>query len=57
MSHSSIYTIYAINYAISGHRINRHANFFLIKNAISDTLVPAMLVEGKQKLDFGKKIL
>ena len=30
-------------------------NFFPSKNAISDTMVPAMLVEGKQKLDFGKK--
>ena len=30
-------------------------NFFPSKNAISYTMVPAMLVEGKQKLDFGKK--
>ena len=29
-------------------------NFFP-KNAISDTMGPAMLVEGKHKLDFGKK--
>ena len=30
---------------------------FPSKNAISDTMGPAMLVEGKQKLDFGKKII
>ena len=30
-------------------------NFFPSKNVISDTMGPAMLVEGKQKLDFGKK--
>ena len=30
-------------------------NFFPSKNAISDTMVPAMLVEGKHKLDFGNK--
>ena len=28
-----------------------------IKNAIPDTMGPAMLVKGKQKLDFGKKII
>ena len=31
-------------------------NFFPPKNAISDTMGPAMLVEGKHKLDFGEKI-
>ena len=31
--------------------------FFPSENEISDTMVPAMLVEGKQKLDFGKKII
>ena len=30
-------------------------NFFTSKNAISDTMGPAILVEGKHKLDFGKK--
>ena len=30
-------------------------NFFPSKNAISDTMGPAMLVEVKHKLDFGKK--
>ena len=30
-------------------------NFFPLKYAISDTMGPAMLVEGKHKLDFGKK--
>ena len=30
-------------------------NLFPSKNVISDTIGPAMLVEGKQKLDFGKK--
>ena len=30
-------------------------NLFPSKNAISDTMGPAMLVEGKQKIDFGKK--
>ena len=28
---------------------------FPSKNTISDTMGPAMLVEGKQKLDLGKK--
>ena len=30
-------------------------NFFPSKNTISDTMGTDMLVEGKQKLDFGKK--
>ena len=30
-------------------------DFFPSKNAISDTMGPAMLIEGKHKLDFGKK--
>ena len=47
--------IYAINGTIYGQRSNRHARTFLSKNAIPDTMVPAMLVEGKQKLDLGKK--
>ena len=32
-------------------------SFFLLKNVIHDTMGPAMLVEGKHKLDFGKKII
>ena len=32
-------------------------NLFPSKNAISDTMGPAMLVEVKHKLDFGKKII
>ena len=32
-------------------------HFFPTKNAVSDTMGPAMLVEGKHKLDFGKKRL
>ena len=34
---------------------NRYAKFLHIKNIMSDTMGPAMLVEGRQKLDFGKK--
>ena len=30
-------------------------NFFPSKNAVSDTMSPAMLVEGKQKMDLSKK--
>ena len=57
MSHSTIYTVYAINDAISGQGSNKHAKFVSIKNARSYTMGPDKLVEGKQKLDFGKKII
>ena len=32
-------------------------NFFPSNNTISDTMVPAMMVKGKHKLDFGNKTI
>ena len=57
MSHSAIQKIHTFNDAISDQRRNRYAKFLPIKKSISDTIGPAMLVEGKHKLGFGKKII
>ena len=54
MSHNDIQKLHAFNDAIFDRRRNKYAIFFFKKNAIYNTMGPAMIVEGKQKLDFGK---
>ena len=55
MPHSAIQKIHLLMTQSLIEGVIDMLNFFPSKNVISDTMGPAMLVEGKQKLGFGKK--